>query len=159
MIRWVVPNWLRHRFRKPAPLTGLTGSSPVPTASKFLTCSMIYRFYKNETGWFIDLPNYPLSKAHLAMVKGADILLNQLSENGNEIYAEISTQPIPDYTDVLDRVKKLGLSKGAIYKGNKIKINYKILEENNLWLCPVTLFVFWYYPKRIYYRILPSPPK
>ena len=86
---------------------------------------MIYRFYKNETGWFIDLPNYPLSKAHLAMVKGADILLNQLSENGNEIYAEISTQPIPDYTDVLDRVKKLGLSKGAIYKGNKIKINYK----------------------------------
>ena len=86
------------------------------------------------------------------MVKGADVLLYQLSGNGKDIWLEASTRPIPEYTDVLDRVKKLGLAKGAIYKGNNIKINHSILEENNLWLCPVTLFVFWHYPKKIYYK-------
>src|SRR4026209_1408223 len=98
---------------------------------------MVYRFYKNDKGWFIDLPRYPFSKAHLSMVKGADVLLYQLSGNGKDIWLEASTRPIPEYTDVLDRVKKLGLAKGAIYKGNNIKINQSILEENNLWLCPV----------------------
>jgi len=118
---------------------------------------MIYRFYKNNRGWFIDLPNYPFSKAHLAMVKGADVLLDQLAENRNEVWIEESTRPIPEYTDVLDRVKKLGLAKGAIYKGNKIKIHHAILEENNLWLCPVTLFVFLHYPKKIYYKKVQKP--
>ena len=87
------------------------------------------------------------------MVKGADVLLAQLAGQKDEIWIEGSTKPIAGYDDVLDRVKKLGLAKGAIYKGNKIKINYKILEENNLWLCPVTLFVFLRYPKRIYYKL------
>jgi len=86
------------------------------------------------------------------MVKGADILLEQLAENKNEVWLEGSTRPIVQYTDVLDRVETLGLKKGAIYKGNKIKINHTIREENNLWLCPVTLFVFWHYPKKIYYK-------
>lgn len=118
---------------------------------------MIYRFYKNEKDWFIDLPNYPLSQAHLIMVKGADTLLGQLAGNDNEIWIEASTKPIAEYSDVLDRVKRLGLLKGSIYKGNKIKINYKILEENNLWLCPVTLFVFWHYPTKIYYKVAQRP--
>ena len=86
------------------------------------------------------------------MVKGADVLLEQLAEDKNEIWFEVSTQPISQYTDVLDRVKKLGIAKGAIYKGNLIKINHSILEENNLWLCPVTLFVFLHYPEKIYYK-------
>jgi hypothetical protein len=115
---------------------------------------MIYRFYKNNKGWFIDLPNYPFSKSHLSMVKGADVLLDQLSKYGNEIWIEASTRPIPQYTDVIDRVKRLGLAKGAVYKGNNIKINHSILQDNNLWLCPVTLFVFWHYPKKIYYKIV-----
>ena len=115
---------------------------------------MIYRFYKNEKGWFIDLPNYPFSKAHLSMVKGADVLLGQLADGRDEIWVEGSTRSIPGYTDVLERVKKLGISKGAIYKGNNIKINHTIIEENNLWLCPVTLFVFWRYPKKIYYKLV-----
>ena len=118
---------------------------------------MLYRFYKNDRGWFIDLPNYPFSKAHLSMVKGADVLLEQLAEGRNEILLEGSTRPIPDYTDVLERVKKLGIAKGAVYKGNNIKIQYSILEENNLWLCPVTLFVFWRYPKKIYYKKIKEP--
>ncbi len=118
---------------------------------------MIYRFYKNEKGWFIDLPNYPFNQAHLAMVKGADVLLGQLAEGKSEIWLEGSTRPIPEYIDVLDRVKKLGLSKGSIYKGNNVKINHTILEANNLWLCPVTLFVFWRYPKKIYYKKVQKP--
>ena len=91
------------------------------------------------------------------MVKGADVLLDQLAENRNEVWIEESTRPILEYTDVLDRVKKLGLAKGAIYKGNKIKIHHAILEENNLWLCPVTLFVFLHYPKKIYYKKVQKP--
>ncbi len=113
---------------------------------------MVYKFYKNEKGWFIDLPNYPFSKAHLVMVKGADVLLEQLAENEKEIYIEASTQPIPEYSDVLERIKILGLTKGAVYKGHNIKINHVILTENNLWLCPVTLYVFLRYPQRIYYK-------
>lgn len=118
---------------------------------------MIYRFYKNNKGWFIDLPSYPFSQAHLAMVKGADVLLDQLAENMSEVWLEGSTQPIHEYTDVLDRVKKLGLTKGAVYKGNNIQIPYTILGNNNLWLCPVTLFVFGHYPKKIYYKKIQKP--
>lgn len=91
------------------------------------------------------------------MVKGADALLGQLAGNENEIWIEGSARPIAEYTDVLDRVKKLGTARGAIYKGNRIKINYTILEENNLWLCPVTLFVFLHYPKKIYYKKVHKP--
>src|SRR4051812_44651521 len=81
---------------------------------------MIYRFYRNDQGWFIDLPNYPFSQAHLSMVKGADVLLGQLAGDNTEIRIEGSTRPIAEHTDVLDRVQLLGLGKGAIYRGNKV---------------------------------------
>jgi len=39
-----------------------------------------YRFYKDDLGWFIDLPSFPLNRGYLAMVLGADDLLDKLSK-------------------------------------------------------------------------------
>ena len=65
---------------------------------------MIHTFYKDNTGWFIDLPEYINSglgtKANLAMVLGADTFLDKLSNNGDKITLEISETPIDGSDDV-----------------------------------------------------------
>ena len=112
-----------------------------------------YRFYKNELGWFIDLPKFPFNKAWLAMVAGADDLLDKLAEGKSEITLGISTSPKYGWDDKLERVKKLGLFRGAIYSPTFNRIYPEIFEGHNfLWLCPATLWVFLYYPKYIYFK-------
>ena len=115
-----------------------------------------YRFYKNELGWSIDIPKFPFNKAWLAMIAGADDLLDILSEGNDEVYLEIGTKKVDNYTDVLLRTTKLGLLNGAIYKTESINIPFEDLGKNSLWLCPATLWVFWRYPEKIYFRVLKS---
>lgn len=117
-----------------------------------------YRFYKDEYGWFIDLKWFPFNRAHLAMVCGADELLDKLSKGGNEVRLKISTNifKVDNYyiSNRLERVKKLGLLYGAVYEPSFHKIQNKIFEKNQLWLCAVTLLVFGHYPKNIYYSVV-----
>lgn len=109
----------------------------------------IFRFYKNENGWFISLKWFPLNVGYLAMVLGADVLLDKLVGDNSEIKLIISTRPFEQFDDKLTRVNKLGLKEGAVYEPNKNKISHQLFKENQLWLCPVTLFVFLRYPKNI----------
>ncbi|WP_420378783.1 DUF6717 family protein [Gilvibacter sp.] len=113
---------------------------------------MTHRFYKEATGWYIDLPNWPFAKSHLAMVCGADTLLDSLADGGIEVEIEYHTKPFEGNQDSIVRTEKLGLTKGANYKGGREDL---IANENNqLWLCPVTLWVFGRYPKKIYLKVL-----
>lgn len=119
-----------------------------------------YRFYKNELGWFIDIPRFPFNKAWLAMVAGADDLLDKLSDDQEsniyrEIFIEIGSKVRgTDYTDVIMRTQKLGLAHGAIYKPLLTKLPNNGFGKNKLWLCPATLWVFWRYPKKIYFKVV-----
>ena len=112
-----------------------------------------YRFYKNELGWFIDLKWFPFGKHWLAMIAGADTLLDNLSENKNEVFLEVSTAPIPFYDGILKRTQTVGLLKGAFYTETKGYTPTKRRLVSSIWLCPVIVWVFWNYPKRIYFKI------
>jgi hypothetical protein len=115
-----------------------------------------YRFYKDEYGWFIDLKWFPFNRAHLAMVCGADNLLDILSNNSDEVILKISTSKFGfKNTDKLERRIKCGLLNGATYEvmSPEIEFQTSFLGKNHLWLCAVTLLVFGYYPKEIYFNV------
>ena len=63
---------------------------------------MIKRFYKENSIWYIDLPEFLEegmgSKANLMMVDGADTLLDILSNNGSEVTLEFSQLPFVEKT-------------------------------------------------------------
>jgi hypothetical protein len=107
-----------------------------------------HRFYKDNEGWFIDLPGFPGPKAALAMVAGADTMLDKLSGKGNEITLTFSNKPIDPASLILERqsIRALGTG-GADYT---VASSVKKFDGHELWLCPVTLYVFGKYPKRIW---------
>jgi hypothetical protein len=123
---------------------------------------MIHTFYKDNTGWFIDLPEYINSglgtKANLAMVLGADTFLDKLSDNGNRITLEISETPIDGSDDVLDIVGFDSPEEDLIEVGHPIEVGayYEDLKtQHMMWLCPVTLYIFkGHYPDTIYYKVI-----
>jgi hypothetical protein len=123
---------------------------------------MIHTFYKDNTGWFIDLPKYINSglgtKANLAMVLGADTFLDKLSNNGDKITLEISETPIDGSDDVLDIVGFDSPEEDLIEVGHPIEVGayYEDLKtQHMMWLCPVTKYVFnGHYPDTIYYKVI-----
>jgi hypothetical protein len=123
---------------------------------------MIHTFYKDNTGWFIDLPEYINSglgtKANLAMVLGADTFLDKLSNNGDKITLEISETPIDGSDDVLDIVGFDSPEEDLIEVGHPIEVGayYEDLKtQHMMWLCPVTKYVFnGHYPDTIYYKVI-----
>lgn len=119
-----------------------------------------HRFYKDEEGWFIDLPEFINAglgtKANLAMVCGADTLLDQLSEGKNEVIMTFSDEPF----EGAEKLTKVGMGAdiNALEKyGHPIQFGaFYYSEERNheLWLCPVTVYVFnGYYPDNIYIKV------
>ena len=84
-------------------------------------------FNKESDGcWYIDLPNWPFSHHNLMMVEGADDLCEFLSDDGRRVTVGVAYSDRP--FDVA----------GCF--------------ELEIWLCPVTLFVFKCYPKYIYIK-------
>ena len=113
------------------------------------------RFYKEKDGrWYIDLPEYIKggygTKSNLEMVAGADKLLDDLSEGKSDVNVTFSDEPIDDCK--IQLVKRNTLL-------NVFGCHYKYYKENetepkNVWLCPVTLYVFNNsYPKNIYAKV------
>ena len=118
------------------------------------------KFYKNpDHRWYADIPEYKGDKADLEMVAGADRMCEIYAQGENEITLTLSTTPIEGLCDIL-KIIKLGapeeleniygediLNHGAVYKVSTIKsINF----DFEIWLCPVTVFVFGEYPEKIY---------
>lgn len=105
----------------------------------------VHKFYKDETGWYIDLPGAPFTKGQCAMVAGADTLLDKVSEGGSEVLLALFQRDSPTVDGKLDRVEKHGIFGGATYTHEEVE---------SVWLCPVTLYVFRKYPKTIYYSVI-----
>lgn len=103
-----------------------------------------YEFYKENGLWYIDFPEYINKggkKADLLMVRGADTMLEKLSD-GKRISLTFSAQPIP-YANI-KLTKFLQDPWGATYTTNRKDICRLV------WLCNVTKHVMGTHPKEIY---------
>lgn len=99
----------------------------------------VITFVKENNKWYAKVPLiYEYFKPRTEMVFGANRLLDVISTNG--------TVTVTTKGDdiVLDRVK-WALFNGAFYK---VTLNNGVFKEL-IWICPVTLFVYGYYPKQI----------
>jgi len=112
-----------------------------------------YRFYRDELGWFVDLPEWKGEKSDLQMVMGADTFLDILTQGDNEIYLYLSDEPFKDSYQLhflhLGNLEGPEYGEGAWYSMRE----YLGLDFNlKMWLCDVTKFVFGNFPKIIYFR-------
>ena len=125
-------------------------------------------FYKEDGIWYADLPAFLEAgygtKANLMMVDGSDSFLDFISNNQGKATIKLSTDRFEDTDAVLNKIR-LGMNKGllenighavvdygAYYKVDKFKdktINHQ------LWLCPVTEYVFeGQYPETIFIKLI-----
>jgi hypothetical protein len=116
---------------------------------------MNLKFYKEENGnWYVDLPDYIEQggeKADLQMVSGADTWLESLSDGHSWITLDVSKEPFELANELtLDKTDEGFPELGAYYRCGM----YQGVDYSNfmMWLCPVVLFVFEEYPKKIYYK-------
>lgn len=135
-------------------------------------------FVKDKGTWYIDLPEWPWRRENLAMVCGADKMLDLLAatpENDkgpNQVRVEVRPTDTPVDNEELQKLLQAGyvelsqiksaLTGGATYtlKG-RIGKDFKVkdywtgeMKPRTLWLCPVTLFVFGHYPKYFYGQVI-----
>lgn len=110
---------------------------------------MDIRFYKKNNRWYADIPKYIEdggTEDDCEMVAGADEWLDIISDKSNEIVIKISSEK-----ELSEKIERYHHDEyGATYIANTFKgkgINHE------LWLCPVTIFVFNEYPKTIYYSL------
>lgn len=109
-----------------------------------------FRFYKENTGeWFVDLPEYPGSKADLQMVAGADTMLDRISKGAKICTLTVSEEPFKG-ADQLKLIKEYCSDIGG---GDYILETYQGEEINHqMWLCEVMRYVFGRMPKAIYFK-------
>jgi len=126
--------------------------------------TQIKKFYKENGLWYIDLPEFLEAglgtRNNLLMVDGADTMLDILSNNSDKITLEFDNEPFQDYTHTLNK-RIIGMNKQLLDNIGHAPVTYgayyTIEELNNhqLWLCPVTEYVFQGdYPNNIYLRIV-----
>jgi hypothetical protein len=112
----------------------------------------IHRFVREDSGWYIDLPEYIAqggSKADLQMVDGADTMLDIIAGDNREVTLQIDRVPFPKadgliLTELCDPLIGGGYYLMKVFEGREV--------NRNLWLCEVTRFVFNDIPERIYVR-------
>jgi hypothetical protein len=109
-----------------------------------------FRFYKSKSNdWYIDLPGWTGSVEELAMVQGADTMLDTVSGYTNECYLKISDEPF-EGAEVLrlasSRTDSFGGGDYILEKYESETINHK------MWLCEVTRYVFDALPDCIYFK-------
>ena len=105
---------------------------------------MYLNFEKDFTGWYIVLPNWIGPKSALAMVAGADTLLDQLSKGSPTVTIELHLEPQDDSFLHVSKVRRCWFN-GADYIVSSI--------GHKLWLCNVTLFVLGEFPQDLYIKV------
>jgi hypothetical protein len=112
-----------------------------------------YRFYKDEHGWFVDIPEWEGEVWDLQMVSGADTFLELLAQGENVVFVTLSTKPFED-CDVLEfeyygRLESWELGEGGWYR---LMLYQGQSYDLSMWLCDVTKYVFGDFPDRIYFK-------
>lgn len=127
------------------------------------------KFYREDGRWYIDLPEFLEAglgnKNNLLMVDGADTLLDKLAGNkpnksadGTEVNVTFGNEPFDNYTHTLNK-KVMGKNQALLDYLGHAPVDYgayydvKELDGHQVWLCPVTEYVFdGEYPKTIYLK-------
>ena len=125
------------------------------------------KFYKENGMWYIDLPEFLEAglgnKNNLLMVDGADTLLDILAGNkpnksadGTEVNVTFGNEPFDNYTHTLTK-KSIGKNQSLLDQVGHATVEYgayynvKELDNHQVWLCPVTEYVFGgNYPDKIW---------
>ncbi|MBR4219126.1 MAG: hypothetical protein IKR71_08820 [Bacteroidales bacterium] len=108
------------------------------------------KFNHEEDGcWYIDFPNWPFDHHNLMMVAGADDLCAELSDNDR--YVKVHVIPT-NKEECHDGYVKLTQIESGLTEGSTYSVSGLAGFNRNIWLCPVTLFVFGKYPKYIYLK-------
>ena len=119
------------------------------------------RFYKEKKKWYADIPNWTGMKAQLQMVAGADILLDYLAGEKDEVTLTFSETNFDgaQCLNMIEEIKGMKFSKtGRLLSFNAgadyVQTNFRNTDADlDVWLCNVTKHVFGYFPKRIFYSI------
>ena len=127
------------------------------------------KFYKENGMWYIDLPEFLEAglgnKNNLLMVDGADTLLDILAGNkpnksadGTEVNVIFGNEPFDGHTHTLNK-KVMGKNQSLLDYLGHAPVDYgayydvKELDGHQVWLCPVTEYVFGGgYPETIYLK-------
>lgn len=107
------------------------------------------RFYNRDGRWYADLPDYIEqggTEEDCEMVAGADTWLEYLSTGViDNLFITLGDEPFGE---------SLHLYYKDEYGATYIAHSYNEEDINHqLWLCPVTLFLFPDYPDIIYYKV------
>ena len=110
------------------------------------------QFNKEQNGcWYVDFPHWPFSHDNLAMVSGADKMLELLSDGDS--FVKVSVIPAKK-KEQYDGYIELEQTEHSLFGGSTYHVKYEPFVErykrDTLWICPVTLFVLGHYPKFIY---------
>ena len=109
--------------------------------------SVILRFYKSQDEyWYVDMPEWEGSIDALEMVRGADDMLDELSNfTGKDVHLRIATSAFND----CERLIKIqdDVVGGGAYYGYPSAYEPKII-----WLCSVSNWYFGYHPENIYFK-------
>jgi hypothetical protein len=135
-----------------------------PTAS---ATKQTLSFVKEDGIWYADLPEFLElglgTKGNLMMVDGADTFLDLLSNDGDQITLKLSREPFKGYSGRIKKIRR-GLNKELLEEIGHAPVDYgayyEAVEYNNkpfehqLWLCPVTEYVFGEYPNEIFFSTI-----
>ena len=111
-----------------------------------------HRFVREATDWYIDLPEYLQkggSKGDLQMVSGADTMLDIIAGNANEVTLQIDTKSFEGADQLLLTEECDPILGGGYYH---LKSFEGKLQEQDMWLCEVTRFVFEELPEKIWIK-------
>ena len=106
-----------------------------------------YKFIKQfDNKWYIDLLEWEGPQSALEIVAGADIMLDIIAQEENNVVLSIALEPLEGF----DELVKLRDNAGG---GDYLLKTYKGQEYNlEMWLCEVTAYVFGYLPDIIYIK-------
>jgi hypothetical protein len=125
-------------------------------------------FYKEAGIWYADLPAFLEAelgtKTNLMMVDGSDTFLDYISNNQGKATLKLSTEPFEGSEAVLNQIC-IGMNRGLLDNIGHAIVDYgayylvEKFKENTLnhqlWLCPVTEYVFeGGYPEKIYIKLI-----
>ncbi len=125
------------------------------------------RFIKEVGLWYVDLPEFLEqglgTKNNLLMVDGADSFLDLLSGDEGRVTLDISLEELEGYQAKLDKVvmgKNQELLDAVGHEPIEYGAYYEVTEldgknfSHQLWLCPVTEYVFGEYPREMWVRVV-----
>lgn len=112
-----------------------------------------HRFVKEYGGWYIHLPQYIEqglgTKGDLAMVEGADTMLDYIAAGADAVALTLSETPI----EGSDLLQLEALRDPSIGGGYYMLHRFEGQElQQRMWLCGVTEYVFGKMPEQIYVR-------